>query len=524
MRRDSILRTIVSCQNQVALDVERTTAKHEHSPRAPRPSRPGHSEAGVYSPGWRLSLRTKLLVAVNAVLLIGLAALLVWDFQRGLAERLHNKHVAMAEEAALVLSAIESIRHQELNAVQAYLDKACIQMQDAASPGHHIAAQVEDLLLQARSHHRASPDFALAMRQASTMPDYQANVGGHAIIVGSQRTDGLVVYVSEFTRNIREAARAQMRSRAGAIALVGLALTGIVNLVLVRLVTQPIRRMVETVQRIGAGELGIEPRRSTTTELDDLATEIGAMSRSLAKADQHRAFQMAKARRIQRHLMPSPDQLYSVGIHHTHLPADDVGGDFFDVQVIDDDRLAIYLGDVSGHGVPASMSASMLKILIDVDGDPLQPSQALQKINRRFQTVTFDGHFATMFMCMIDRRECRLAYASAGHETAYLIRRSGRLEELNSTGMLLGVDPNASYELTRLKVTPGDTIVLLTDGVVETMSPNGDLLGRDAVAKALAECGNESPRNIADQLLRLADRYRAGEPQLDDITVAVLRV
>ena len=125
---------------------------------------------------------------------------------------------------------------------------------------------------------------------------------------------------------------------------------------------------------------------------------------------------------------------------------------------------------------------------------------------------------------MIDRREDRLVYASAGHETAYLIRSSGRLEVLVATGMLLGIDPDATCELARLEISPGDTVVLLTDGVAETMSPHGDLLGRDAVTEALVECGNKSATEIADQLLRLADGYRAGGPQLDDITVAVLRV
>jgi len=484
-----------------------------------------------YVPRWRLGIRAKLLIAVNAVLLVGLVGFLVLDFQRGWAERLSSKQVSLAEEAALVLSAADRLEHHGAEAVQQYIDQACAQMQDATSPGHHIAVRLDDqTLLQARTHDRASPAFAYAMQRASSAPDRRARVDGEPILVGSRRRGELVVYVSEFTRNIRRTARAQLFSRAGGIALVGIALTAIVNLVLLRVVTRPIGRLVETVRRIGGGELGIAPRRSTTAELDDLAMEIGAMSRSLAKADEYRRQQMAKARQIQHNLLPRPDHLQSVGIHHVHLPADDVGGDFFDVKIIDDHRVAVYMGDVTGHGVPAAMSAGMLKTLLEQgEGDVANPAAVLQRINRRFHAVTLDGDFATMFMGVIDRREGRLIYASAGHEIGYIIRHGGGIDELNTTGLLLGIDPEANCEVAELAVEPGDTIVLLTDGLVETMSPEGKPLGRKSVVAALgADVDNaaqqEPPHDLAARLLGLADVHRDGGPPLDDITLAILRV
>jgi serine phosphatase RsbU (regulator of sigma subunit) len=368
------------------------------------------------------------------------------------------------------------------------------------------------------------------MQLASSAPDYRASIGGESILVGSRRRGGLVVYVSEFIRNIRDKVRAELWSRAGGIVLVGIALTAIVNLVLLHLVTRPIGRLVATVRRIGDGDLGITPRRSMTTELDDLALEIGAMSQSLAKADEYRRHQMAKARRIQHHLMPRADHLKSMGIHHVHLPADDVGGDFFDVKIINDHSLAVYIGDVTGHGVPAAMSAAMLKTLFEhTDSKITNPVAVLQQINRQFHAVTLDGDFATMFMGVIDRREGRLIYASAGHETGYVLRRDGRIDELNTSGLLLGIDPDAECETTEVSIDSGDTIVLLTDGLIETMSPEGRLLGRQAVVAAMANDASappnqESPHDLATRLLRLADDHRAGGQRVDDITLAILRV
>lgn len=472
------------------------------------------------------SLRFKLSVAVNVVLLGGMVVLVVLDFQHGLVERLDNKRVSMSEEAALVLSAVDALEHHGFQAVQDYIDRACAQMQDAASPGHHIAVRLDEhTFLQARTHDRASPAFAHGMQLASSAVDHQARVEGEPILVGSRRRDDLVIYVSEFTNNIRQAARAQLFARAGGIALVGIALTAMINLVLLRVVTRPIGRLAATVRRIGRGELGITPQRSTTTEFDDLAVEIGAMSRSLAKADEYRRRQMAKARQIQHHLMPRADHLQSVGIHHVHLPADDVGGDFFDVKIIDDHRVAIYMGDVTGHGVPAAMSAGMLKTLFEHgDAEIANPSAVLNQINRRFHAVTLDGDFATMFMGVIDRREGRLVYASAGHEIGYVLRQDGHIDELNTTGLLLGVDPEAACELAELEIAPGDTIVLLTDGLIETMSPQGKPLGRKAVTHELAEGKNESPHDLAARLVRLANIHRGDRPQLDDITLAILHV
>lgn len=153
----------------------------------------------------------------------------------------------------------------------------------------------------------------------------------------------------------------------------------------------------------------------------------------------------------------------------------------------------------------------------------------LQQINRRFHAVTLDGDFATMFMGVIDHREDRLIYASAGHEIGYVLRRDGGIDELNTTGLLLGVDPDVDCEMTEVTIDPVDTFVLLTDGLIETMSPEGRLLGRQAVVAAMTrDAGTppqqESSHDLAARLLRLADDHRAGGPQLDDITLAILRV
>jgi phosphoserine phosphatase RsbU/P len=473
-----------------------------------------------------ISIRIKLLLAVNSVLISTMAVLLLIDYRQGLSERMQDKQVALSEEADVLLPAVIALRHHGLADVQAYIDLACAQMRDTTSPGHHIAVELDGEVLQARTHGRDSPAFLEAMRRGSASLDHQSRVGGQPILVGSRNNGGTHVYVSEFTTNVRRTARSRLFARAGGIALIGLAAAGIVNVVLLRLVTHPINRLVRTVRHIGKGEFGEAVERFGTAELDYLSTEVATMSHSLAEVDRHRRQQMAKAQAIQQNLLPRPEHLKSAGIYLTHRPAEDVGGDFFDVRAADDLRLVVCIGDVVGHGVPAAMSAGMLKTLFAHSSAKLcDPSAVLAEINRRFHAVTLEGDFATMLLAVVDRRKGQLVYASAGHEAGYVVRASREIHELKTTGMLLGIDPEALCDSAAVEIHPGDAVVLLTDGLVETLSPGGKILGRDILKEVLADHGPDgSAHHIAEALLRCAAEHRGGQPQYDDITVAVVRV
>lgn len=473
----------------------------------------------------RVSIHAALLLAVNTVLLVGVVSLLIIDYQRGLDQRLRTKQTNLVEEASLVLPAVAALRHHGNQAVQDYIDRACAQMQDSLSPGHHIAVQVGEEVFQARTHGRASDDYVKAMRQAETRSDHQATVDGRSILVGVGVNNDTRVYVSEFTTNVRRVANAELRSRAIGIALVGFALTGIVNIILIRLVSRPIERLVQAVRRIGKGHFLESRPHFATREFDFLASELGEMSQSLAVVERNRQLVMNRAREIQINLLPKPELLESLKIHHEYLPADDVGGDFLDVKLLDEHRAVVCLGDVTGHGVPAAMGAAMLKTLFqNSSAKSDEPAAVLSEINQRFHAVTLDGDFATMFMGVLDRRAGHLKYASAGHEIGFIIRENREIKDLNSTGLILGVDPDSTCELRQIDVIPGDTIVLLTDGLTETMSPEGKLLGRIAVAEDLMAAFGATLPELTARLIQHAAEYRGDGPQLDDITLVAVRV
>ncbi|MAX27511.1 MAG: hypothetical protein CMJ19_23695 [Phycisphaeraceae bacterium] len=473
------------------------------------------------------SIRTALLLAVNTVLLVGLSIGLIFDYQRGLDQRLTEKQISLQEEAALLHSAVTELQVHGHSDVQRFIDHACARMQDAVSPGHHIVVRLDQVILQARTHHRASPAFARVIQQASKTPAKTGLAYGKPIIVGTESSadDKLQIYVSEFTQNVQQASRTQLLKRALEMAVLGVVLTLVVNLILMRLVTRPIAILVHAVRRIADRELGVSPPGFKSFELDFLSAEIRQMSSKLELAEKSQRVQMSKARRIQCNLLPSPAELHSAGIYNVHMPAEDVGGDFFDMKVLDDDRVVICMGDVTGHGVPAAMGAAMLKILFEhSSGEMTDPAKVLAHINRRFYEVTLEGDFATMFMGVLDRRSGRFVYASAGHEIGYVIRQNGLIDKLDGTGLLLGVDPEAVCEAIELQVHVSDRIVLLTDGLVEALSPEGNILGRTAIKQLLKQNSLISSDEQARKLVQLVEAHQDSQAQLDDITIAILCV
>ena len=247
------------------------------------------------------------------------------------------------------------------------------------------------------------------------------------------------------------------------------------------------------------------------------------MSRSLDSVDRDRRLQMQKARTIQQNLLPQSDQLKRAGVDHAYIPAEEVGGDFLEVKTLQDGRVVVCLGDVTGHGVPAAVSAAMLKVLFQ---EPIakttDPAAVLEKINQRFYEVTLDGDFATLFMCIVDRAAGKLTYASAGHEVGYLVRSENETIELPATGLLLGVDPDATYRSVHLGLQPTDKIVLLTDGLAEAMSANGDQLGRHTLLRAMKCAGRWAPAEIIARLKALGEEHRGDQVQFDDITLVAL--
>ncbi len=143
------------------------------------------------------SIRFQLLVAVNVVVFLMLAALLSFDYQRELAAHFGEKKFALKDEARTLLPSVIHLQRHGRDAIQEYVDYVCGRMEDADSPGHHIAVEIGGDLIQANSHHRASTDLGSTMKAATTKGGNQILHENQELIVGTQSHGDTSVYVSE---------------------------------------------------------------------------------------------------------------------------------------------------------------------------------------------------------------------------------------------------------------------------------------------------------------------------------------
>ncbi len=468
-------------------------------------------------------IRFRLLVAVNTVMAVSLVVFLLVDYRREVAARVAQRHVALDEEAKTLLPAIVRLRPHGVQAVQEYVDTACGQMQDAASPGHHIAVRLDGTVLQARAHARQSSQMFAAMQAAARSPTHQFQVGDEALVVGSDQAGDTSVYVSEYLTDIHRSAASWFGRLVGIVAMTAVA-TAVVNLVFVRMAAKPMEKLAETVRQIAQGRLGVQAGPFKAAELDYLAAEINFMSTALAEVDQQRHQEMAKARQIQDHLLPREVRIPGLSVAHFYQPAVEVAGDYYDMVALPDNSWLLCIADVTGHGVPAAMTAAALKaLLLHAVEHHSAPNQILHFINDRFSAFSLRGDFATMLLVRWLPAAARLEYASAGHGNAWRLSADGDATgELPSTGIPLGVQADANWDLETIPVTRGERLLLVTDGVTEAFDPEGEQFGWDRVTTLLKQCKDVSVAELVRRIDEALIAHRQSTATTDDCTVVAV--
>jgi sigma-B regulation protein RsbU (phosphoserine phosphatase) len=208
------------------------------------------------------------------------------------------------------------------------------------------------------------------------------------------------------------------------------------------------------------------------------------------------------------------------------LPAREVGGDFYDWFMIDQERLGVVIADVSGKGVPAAFFMAIARTLLKVSARFLaSPAQTLARTNQLLAAENDEMMFVTLFYAVLDLRTGRLSYASGGHNRPALRRAAGDVSLLPSPGgMALGVEPQACFVDGEVELAPGDVLFLYTDGITEARDPQDALFGDDALLAALAALPADAPAQAYPTHVAAAvEAFAQDAPQADDITCVALR-
>jgi phosphoserine phosphatase RsbU/P len=235
------------------------------------------------------------------------------------------------------------------------------------------------------------------------------------------------------------------------------------------------------------------------------------------------------ARKIQQSIVPRrfppfPDRK-EFEIHATMIPAQNVGGDFYDFFLIDDGRLGFVIGDVAGKGVPAALFMAVSKTLLKATAlKGLPPEECLQQVNRILYMESVAAMFVTIFYGILDTRSGELHYCNGGHNPPYLLRADGQIEALELTGgIALGAMKNSVYKAKQITLQSGDGIFLFTDGVTEAMDRHSELFSEARLEENLKGKAGVSLPQLIESVIAAINVYASGAPQADDITTLALR-
>lgn len=248
-----------------------------------------------------------------------------------------------------------------------------------------------------------------------------------------------------------------------------------------------------------------------------------AQARAIEAENRRRAQELEEARQLQLSMLPrSAPQLEHLKIAAYMKPATEIGGDYYDFHLAADGTLTVAVGDATGHGLKAGTVVTATKSLFealaqqpDITSIFRQASHALKRMNLR-----------SLFMALaiVKIRDHRLAVSSAGMPSILIYRAANRsVEEIAIRGVPLGSIMNYPYRQEETTISPGDVVVLMSDGLPERFNEEGEILGYTRSGEILKEVAEQSPEEIIDHFVRAGETWADGRPQDDDVTFVVLK-
>ncbi len=249
----------------------------------------------------------------------------------------------------------------------------------------------------------------------------------------------------------------------------------------------------------------------------------------LALENERIGAELALATRIQSNSLPKefppfPDRK-EFDIYASMTPAKEVGGDLYDFFLIDDDHLALTIGDVSGKGVPAALFMMLASALIrNAAMNETNPAKILTLVNQQICFRNPEEMFVTVWMGILEISTGILTAANAGHEYPALKQADGSFELFKDKhGVAVGAMDGIRYRPYTIQLTPGSKLFVYTDGVAEATDSNEQLFGTERMITALRKADNGTPEEVLQAVKSDVDEFVGKAPQFDDLTMLCIR-
>jgi sigma-B regulation protein RsbU (phosphoserine phosphatase) len=323
------------------------------------------------------------------------------------------------------------------------------------------------------------------------------------------------------------------------IGAAGFSLLSLVVVFISRSITRPLKSLVGATTEIARGNLDVTlPRMAVKDEVGQLSRSVDEMRLALkeyihhltetTRARERIESELKIARSIQMSFLPKrfppfPER-HEFDIFAVLEPAKEVGGDLYDFFFLDDTHLFFSIGDVSDKGVPAALFMAVTKTLMKgIAEQRIEPSEVLKRVNGELCQGNDSSMFVTLFCAVLDLRNGRLRYSNAGHNPPLLLRLGHEPQWMAlPPGLVLGGMEEAVYQTRELILSPGDRLLLYTDGVTEAMDASATLYAEARLLDQARAAGPGGTEALVTQVLESVRRFSAGAPQSDDITMLAL--
>ncbi|MBW1800154.1 MAG: SpoIIE family protein phosphatase [Deltaproteobacteria bacterium] len=304
-------------------------------------------------------------------------------------------------------------------------------------------------------------------------------------------------------------------------------------------ITRPIIQLTERTTAVARGDFSRGPLEiKSRDEIGTLSTAFNKMTQDLllyidnlqkTTAERERmAKELEIGHQIQQNFLPDKfPQLDRAHIYGQSIPAREVGGDFFDVFMLDQNRVGLVIADVSGKGVPAALFMALCRSVVRITAlSGHDPGETLEYVNRFISEDNEECMFVTTFYGILDIRTGELVYANGGHNYPIIYRYgNGDIETLQGAkGMALGIAEDFHFPTAHESLDDGDILLLYTDGIVEAHDPDMQEYGLERLSEILANHTQISPEDLGKQITRDVEGFSNGLPQFDDITFLVVKI
>lgn len=331
---------------------------------------------------------------------------------------------------------------------------------------------------------------------------------------------------------------ALMVRRISYLAAFGILLGLILSFVMSEQVTRPVNKLVTGVKKVADGDFTARVDIKTHDEIQYLGESFNQMAKDLEASIEARVYkervtrELELARQIQEQILPDVKNLPKVNgldLAASLQSAEEIGGDIYDFLKVDDNRMLFYLGDVTGHGVPAGIVSSIASALFYGYSNDPDLLRMMVSVNRVLKEKTMPTMFLTLCLLYWDFANANLQYISAGHEQIVHYRaKEGDVVLEPMGGVALGMLPDIStvMKLQKIDFQVGDVVVVYSDGIPEAWGPNDELFGMERLLEAVKELSQDqllSAEAIMNNLLKKVQEFGGGHKQMDDITVVVAK-